>query len=295
MDIKHLNTFITVHNLNGFTKAGIHLGYAQSTITSHIKAIEEEIGSPVFDRIGKNIILTDAGLKILPEAVKITEIYRNIKETTRSDQIVGTIKISAPEVFLLYRFPNILKSFIKKHPLVKFEIKHDDQRLTTEKLLEGKTDIAFTIDQQVNSNEIIANTLFLEEMVFLCSKDVKNMSIKQLLESQTVFLTEEGCSYRNVFNKLMKHYNINTDKVIEIESIEMIKKLLIQKIGVTILPYQAVKEEIEEGQIHATKIPTDIILYTQVLYHKDKWKTPAITSFLDYINSFIVEERMSKI
>lgn len=61
MEIRHLVTFITIVEHEGFTKAAEHLGYAQSTITLHIKALEEEINYPLFDRIGKRVILTETG------------------------------------------------------------------------------------------------------------------------------------------------------------------------------------------------------------------------------------------
>lgn len=55
MEIRHLQTFVTVVDKNGFTKAADHLGYAQSTITAHIQTLEDELGQPLFDRLGKKI------------------------------------------------------------------------------------------------------------------------------------------------------------------------------------------------------------------------------------------------
>ncbi|MCS4465148.1 LysR family transcriptional regulator [Clostridium botulinum] len=53
MEIRHLQTFITIVELEGFTKAAEYLGYAQSTITSHIQILENELGEVLFDRLGK--------------------------------------------------------------------------------------------------------------------------------------------------------------------------------------------------------------------------------------------------
>lgn len=53
MELRHLKTFIIVAESGGFTRAGEQLGYTQSTITNHIRSLEEEIGSPLFDRLGK--------------------------------------------------------------------------------------------------------------------------------------------------------------------------------------------------------------------------------------------------
>lgn len=61
MELRHLQTFITIVELEGFTKAAEHLGYAQSTITSHIQILENELGEALFDRLGKKIVLTSVG------------------------------------------------------------------------------------------------------------------------------------------------------------------------------------------------------------------------------------------
>ena len=68
MEIRHLQTFITIVELQGFTKAAEHLGYAQSTITSHIRILEDELGEVLFDRLGKKVILTHVGKKLVPYA-----------------------------------------------------------------------------------------------------------------------------------------------------------------------------------------------------------------------------------
>ncbi|MED0674399.1 LysR family transcriptional regulator [Aneurinibacillus thermoaerophilus] len=96
MEIRHLNTFKAVIQTGSFTKAAELLNYSQSTVTFHIKAIEEELGTPIFDRIGKRIFLTEAGEKLLPHAIQILNVFRNVKEATgEHGEIKGQLKITA--------------------------------------------------------------------------------------------------------------------------------------------------------------------------------------------------------
>lgn len=74
MESRHLFTFLVVAQMNSFTKAAQSLDYAQSGITSQIQALEAEIGMPLFDRLGKRIMLTDAGRRLLPFAQEIANL-----------------------------------------------------------------------------------------------------------------------------------------------------------------------------------------------------------------------------
>ena len=68
MEIRHLITFKSIVDLGGFSKAAVHLGYAQSTVTTIIQALEQELGVPLFDRIGKKVQLTEVGGHFLTPA-----------------------------------------------------------------------------------------------------------------------------------------------------------------------------------------------------------------------------------
>ncbi len=83
MELRHLKTFIIVAESGGFTRAGEQLGYTQSTITNHIRSLEEEIGIPLFDRLGKKVILTEVGEHMLSYAHKILELSNEALESSQ--------------------------------------------------------------------------------------------------------------------------------------------------------------------------------------------------------------------
>ncbi|PTX59573.1 regulatory helix-turn-helix LysR family protein [Melghirimyces profundicolus] len=112
MELRHLKTFRTVAKRGGFTRAGEELGYAQSTITSHIHALEEELGSPLFDRLGKRTVLTEAGQRLLPYAEEMDRLSREAAETVVTEETPsGPLRIGAPESLLVYRLPTILYEY----------------------------------------------------------------------------------------------------------------------------------------------------------------------------------------
>ena len=68
MELRNLNTFLRITQLGSFTKAAKELGYATSTITAQIQQLEEEIGTPLFERMGRKNVLTPAGQELIPYA-----------------------------------------------------------------------------------------------------------------------------------------------------------------------------------------------------------------------------------
>ena len=74
MEIRHLKTFLGVAKALSFNKAAEHLNYAQSSVSAQIQALEEELGVQLFDRLGRRILLTEAGIRLLDYAEKILQL-----------------------------------------------------------------------------------------------------------------------------------------------------------------------------------------------------------------------------
>ncbi|MEH7275824.1 LysR family transcriptional regulator [Neobacillus vireti] len=97
MEIRHFVTFNKVIEMGSFTQAAEHLGYSQSTVTSHIQALEEYLGAPLFDRLGRKVKFTEIGKKLLPYTQEILDTYGKIESITSDEKdIRGTLKIAAP-------------------------------------------------------------------------------------------------------------------------------------------------------------------------------------------------------
>lgn len=117
MEIRHLQTFITIVEVEGFTKAAERLGYAQSTITSHIQILENELGGALFDRLGKKIVLTNLGKELVPYVKQMLQIYKEIKGIkSEHNDVSGDLIIGAGESLSIYRLGKILKEYKKTFP-----------------------------------------------------------------------------------------------------------------------------------------------------------------------------------
>ena len=282
MEIRHLNTFKTIVETGGFTKAADKLGYAQSTITSHIKSLEDELSQPLFDRIGKQVILTETGKQLLPYANQMLQLYKDIKEVTSiNGEVAGEIVISAPEALLIYRFPPIIKEFKEKYPDVNIEWHHLDPLTFKEDITSGKVDINFILGQEVNDPDLLTEKLGNEKMMFLYPNglDWRNTT-------SNLLYTEKGCSYRFLFDQFIQEYHIPTKASIEYWSIEAIKQSIVSGLGISMLPYITVEKELEERQLSGLEYSAGDKISTYLVYHKNKWLSPAVMAFIEMIRMY---------
>ena len=245
MEIKQLITFKhAAENLN-FTQTAKILNFAQSSVTAQIKSLEEEIGKPLFERLGKRLILTEAGHQFKSYAEKMINLSQEaITAANGEEELIGTLTIGAQESQCTYRLPLILKEFKTAFPKVKLVFKpaHSDE-MARKQLMEGLLDIAFIMDESKPDRSLKVERLIKEELKLVVSpnQSKSDFSIDDL-KHETLLLTEAGCSYRNMFEESLNALGIYSLDKIEFASIEAIKQCVVAGLGVALLPEMVVKK-----------------------------------------------------
>lgn len=287
MELRHLKTFIIVAESGGFTRAGEWLGYTQSTITNHIQSLEEEIGSPLFDRLGKKVILTEVGEHMLSYAQKILELSNEALESSQMNgKPSGTIRIGANESLMIYRLPVILYEFKKKYPQVHIILQPSESQELHNELKSGKFDFALFTNPERLGVDIVTHSLVRETVVLVAPPGHPLTKQKIVtpadLEEEMLLLTEPG-SYRDLLEKWIKKEGINCSHI-HFWSIEAIKQTVMCGLGLSYLPLITVKEEIERGKLIALPwIYSEDFVTTELAYHKNKWLTPAMKKLIEMI------------
>ena len=254
MEIKQLITFkVAAHTLN-FTQTAKKLNFAQSSVTAQIKTLEAELGTPLFERLGKRLFLTEAGRKFQLYADKMIALSNEAKMAVKDDEeIAGTLIIGAQESQCTYRLPSILKRFKIQFPKIKliFKPAHSNKD-AKEQLMEGKVDLAFILDECKTEDVLHVEPLMKEELKVVAPPthrllEQTTASIKDL-ESETLLLTELGCSYRTLFEELFRWEDVYPANKIEFVSVEAIKQCVIADLGIAVLPAIVVEKIYERGR-----------------------------------------------
>ncbi len=287
MELRQLRTFQTVARLMNFNRAADALNYAQSTVSAQIKLLEEELGVSLFNRLGKRIVITEAGQKLMRYAQKMIDIEQEtLTEISNSEILIGSISVRAPQSVGTYLLPSVLQQFKRQYPRVGFDISSCALFTLQQELRSGIIDVAFLLAESINAADLTAELVRIEPLVFVSDPNhaiTKGVGITfRDLNGQSIFLPKHDCSYKMQFEEILTSENINPSVVMEFNSIEAIKQCVIKGLGITVIPEIAVKDELVQNKLK--KIPwLDEPLETGVLMirHKDKWISPALQAFMD--------------
>lgn len=288
MDPKQLRTFLTAAETLNFTKTASILNFAQSSVTAQIKSLEENLGKPLFERLGKRLILTEAGQSFRVYAEKMVKLSEEAKTAISGEkEPSGTLIIGAQESQCTYRLPPVLTEFKRLYPKVEliFKPAHSDE-LAREQLMKGMLDVAFIMDVPKPEEALIIEVLLKEEIKLVTSPDhplakKADVFLKDI-EHETLLLTETGCSYRDLLEQSCQNAQVYPVNKIEFGSIEAIKQCVTAGLGIGALPTMVVEEDLKKKKIVELNWKSDIPpIFTQIAWHKDKWLSPPLESFIE--------------
>lgn len=286
MELQQLRTFRTVAETLSFTEAAALLNYAQSSVTAQIRALEKELGKPLFNRLGRQVQLTDAGKQLLWYAEKLLSLEEQARSVVSDErQISGSISIGAPETICTYRLPTLVRRFRDHYPNVQVSFRPMVDADLPRQVRSGAIDIAFVLREPMQPNGLIVESLVREPLLVLSAAEHPLTRLPQVgpndLKGETLFLTEGGCGYRQLFERALADANVYPAARLELNSVEVIKRSAMAGLGVAFLPQVAVATELAEGKLCALNWVEAFEVYTQMVWHKDTWLSLPLAQFLE--------------
>ncbi|AJH74680.1 bacterial regulatory helix-turn-helix, lysR family protein [Bacillus cereus ATCC 4342] len=285
MEMRHVKTFCAIVKYGGFSKAAHALGYAQSTVTAHMKALENDLHIPLFDRLGKKVLLTTAGHQFHPYALELLAIYEKAQEIPQNtDQLEGTLSITSNESLAVYRLPQLLRAYKQKNPKVNIVLETTTNEQAINKLREGETDVIFIIGESMEHNDFITLTFSNETFGWILPihSPIHANPFHLLQDTQFIF-TEQSCGYRPMVDRFLRQSGNIPEKTFETSNVEVIKQAVMCELGISILPYIVVQENCQKEQIQFQPIETPSVIQSHVIYHKSRWISPVLQSFLSLL------------
>lgn len=280
MEIKNFRTFKKIVETGSFSKAAELLGYAQSTVTFHIQSIEGYYNKPLFNRIGKTIELTEFGQSLIEHVEALLNSYDAVEAFSSEDnQPQGVVRIGAPESLMLYRLHNIIKQYKTSYPQVEIIIINDLCTELRNNLSSGDLDLCYLLQPDYTYSHLRTVLLKKEEMCFVAPSDYEGEDFLPEA-SQMVLLTEKDCNYRECFSSYLKSRNFFPTNVLETGSVDAIKKYIQYGLGISYLPLYSVIEEAKAKKLKIKQDASAITFYSQIVYHNNKWLSPALKELI---------------
>ncbi len=296
MEVRQLQIFrILAEELN-FTRTAEKVHTVQSNVTAQIKALEEELGVPLFDRLGRKVTLTDAGRRFQPFAEQALTAMEQGERAIRSGaEPSGPLRISAPESQLTYRLPQVLRTFRKRFPHVEVAFRpHLDDTLAME-LENGKLDLVINMCDAPTNPAHKSIRLHTERISLFGDPThplTKRRTVKPVdLAGQTLLLTEAGCGYRAKLDRILALQNVRPGNITEFSSVEAMKQCVCVGMGLALLPAIVVARELRQHRFKALHwAGPSLDIATHILWHKDKWVSPAMAAFLELVKAQMEED-----
>lgn len=292
MDIHQLRVFVSVFRNKSFSKASEELHLTQPTISNHVKALEDEFGCNLFDRLGRTIIPTREAEILFNHSMELIEKASAIKEAIgeiRKD-LTGKLIVGASTIPGVYLMPRIMKEFQKRYPSTTFQILISDSRGVIESV--SKHELLLGIVGAKLGNEQINYMPFVEDELIVVSypSRVRNnrMTLKELIKLPMI-LREEGSGTRRETEKILESKGVLIDslKVAGIfGSTDAVKQAVKAGLGVSILSKFAVADELHHKILDEIKL-TDVEMKRRfyIVTHKKRTQPRLYETFIKHILS----------
>ena len=295
MEFKQLESFAAVVRLNSFTKAAESLYISQPTISTHIRALEEELGTRLIMRTTKNIEVTPEGMKLFEYSVNILELRdRMVSECSEGAKRI--IHLGASTIPSAYILPEILPKFGELYPNAFFIIHQTDSKGVVDGLTDGVYDVGL-IGMPCEKESIYSAPFCKDRMVLITpvSEVYLNYQAEKakpvdILRNSPVILRERGSGSKKSADFFLEQAGLSDSQLqvtARVNDPEAIKNLVAGGLGVSIISMRAARNFLREKRILAFELTdkTDSRdLY--VTCRRDQMNRSTVKDFLDFINRY---------
>lgn len=286
MELKHLNTFKMIVETGSFQKAAERLNYAQSTITLQMQLLEQELSVPLFEKIGRKMVLTQGGKGLLPYVDEVLAAVERLESCgTCNTELAGSLRIAIPETLLSYQMPQILKSFRQMAPGVKLSLLTPNCYEIREQVLKGAVDLGVHYDIGGYGSSLVVETLNRCPVVLVGSAELgreeRDFITGEQRKDICLLSMDKDSLYSRLFDEYLRRSDITLNGEMELVSTEAIKRSVMGNLGVSYLPQFTVEEELKQGLMLCLPLAVPRQEITVVCTrHKNKWVTPAMELFI---------------
>jgi DNA-binding transcriptional LysR family regulator len=259
MDLRQLEILQAIAETGSFTACGRKLHVSQSAISRQIALLEEELGEPLFLRVGRKVRMTPAAEALVQLGQRVSQDVRDTitAVTDRTRELRGTLRLSGGMTVCLYIFPTLVKQLRRSHPKLEVKMMVATAGRSVEQIRAGHVD-AGLLTLPVDEADLVTLPVLREELLLVTMPGhplAKHKKIApQDLAGEPFIAFEAGSGTRRVIDRFFLSENIEPNVVMETENVEIIKAMVKTGLGIGIVPYIAVAREVRARQFFVTRI-----------------------------------------
>ncbi len=258
MDFDWLTTFLEVSRLKSFSKAGKKLQLTQPSISAQIRSLETFLGHRLLNRGGGKVTLTAAGRVFQPFAEQSLAQLRHIQHTLADSERMprGTLTISANDSTALYVLPLLISRFKKQYPRVSLSIVRAERSKTLELVLEREVDFGI-VSLPVKDPRLDVEVIHQDKLILVVPAGHPLTELKKATLAEIArygFLLPHKGRRREALDLLFEQNKVPVRIVMELDSSELLKRLILAGLGIGFLPRSNVLAELQQGTLHTIDV-----------------------------------------
>ena len=289
MELTQLRTFREVAHTLNFTRAAERLHLTQSAVSHQIKALEQELGEPLFIRAKRGVRLSEAGKSALDYARRILDETDALKDRLSGGESApqGRVRAAAATQAFVHLFASLFESFMRSHPGVEVSFRttaSTDQTLAD--LENGAADVGFA-SLPVYSPALRVTELFEDELVVVVGHGHRLSSepavAVESLKTERLILFERGNSIRRTTDQFFSKVGIEPSTSLESNDTAFIKAMVERGLGISLLPAWAVRDEVRWGWLAQVRLKGHRLRRTVAILSLGKFQPSPTRAFVEFM------------
>ena len=292
MDLQSLEAFIAVAELGSFSRAGERLFLTQPAISKRVANLESHLGTALFDRIGRDVYLTEAGELLQSRARNIIDELKDLHTSVsqmNSKDVRQLSMASSHHIGLHYLGP-LLKRFMEDNPFAKLDLQFMESEQAITSLLKRDIELALTTIPSPLNKELSAKTYWQDKLRFVVSNEHPLSQRKDKLRLNelahlTAILPDRQTTTFQIIEQTFEKHHIPLKRVLNVNYLETIRALVINGIGWSLLPDIMINDQLTVLNIDRVSLVRNL----GVIRHKQRTLSRGARVFLEIVEHSIAK------
>lgn len=281
MNVAELRVFAAVARLGGMNRAATELNTVQSNVTTRVRALEAELGTPLFHRHSRGVTLTAAGRRLLPYAGQVARLLDDARRAVADDGTPkGNLTVGSLETTAAMHLSPVLAAYAAAYPEVDLVLRTGTTAELVEAVLEHRVEGAFVCGP-VAHPDLEQEIVFHEELALATAPAARSLDDLAAQSGLKIVVLRAGCSYRQRLEEILARRGIVGLRQLEFGTIESIVGCVAGGLGVTLMPRGVLRAAERDGRITLHRLPAaEARVETIFVRRRDSFISTALSAFV---------------
>ena len=290
LQLAHVRTLEVVARHGSFSRAATELNLTQPAVSMQVSQLEQRLGLPLLERVGKRAFPTRAGEVLLAHAARaVAELEAGVAMVQRLRGLVaGRVRIGTSASISIYLLPPVLRRVRARHPEVELVVVTGNAPEIARAVVANTLDVGI-VSLPVRERELTILPFYRDELVAIAPPEARWRRRRTIgaaeLARETLILFEQGSTQRRVVDQWFRGAGVSPGQAMELGNTEAIKKLVGAGLGLSMGSWFAVRNDAQARRLVALRLIPRLVHQRGIILRKDKPSSPALTAVLDALRA----------